>query len=477
MKAISIESVLNTLVRFNTWWQLGGTRGKLPEVRRTAFYNVQRLMRTNQVVFLQGPHLVGKTTVILQLIQSLLESGVAPERIIYIPMDRAIFRFFPPREILRVYHDNVYAANDTFHFFDDTQCGVSWAAWEKAICGSGRDRAARVVAAGTMLPLEEPPVREYPVTLEEMPPMSFFEYCQMYAGDELPSIPEELLPCRLSRFSRQEQTALLMRMNPLRKHFARYIQVGGYPGIQTSDQSVRQFHDAVKKTLYLDIASARNVRHISDMEQVFLLLCFQNPDVVSLDNISRELIGISRKTVEKYVRLLADAGLIYISMPVPLGGQQLQKIQPKIYISDFALKNAIYSQSRLQVDYEGLNGSIEVSAFRQLRSFYAGTDVSIGYSRHAARHKQINIVADDPRGRIFLDIRYQEDSRISRSDLSRALASQAKEVFVLTKKENDFGPIPEGPENLYRIPAHAFLYILGHYDRHRRDVRSPAARN
>ena len=463
MKSISIENVLHNLTSFNYWWQLGTTRGQLPPFRRTAFYDVRQRLEKNQIVFLQGPHLVGKTTVIFQIIQDLIDGGVAPERIIYIPLDRPIFRFFPPREILRVYHDNIYAKNDTFHFFDNAQCCPDWNIWEKTICRGGRDRDARVITSSTMPfpPASQP--RDYPVTHVYMPPMSFFEYCQLFARDELPQFPAKVLPSRLARVSRQEQTSLLMRMNPLRKHFARYIQVGGFPGAQTSQQAIRDFHEAVKKALYMDIACARSVRNIDDLERVFLLLCYQHPDVISLESISRELNGISRKTVEKYVSLLEEAGLIYISMPIPLGDQQLLKIQPKIYISDFAVKNAIHTQSRLQVDQDGLNYSIETSAFRQLRSLYAGTDVLIGYSRHTARRKQIDIVASGPGGRTFIDIRYLDDSRMSRSDSCVVFASQAKQVFVLTKKEHDFGPLPEGPENLYRIPAHAFLYLLGHH--------------
>ena len=97
MSKIALEDVLHLLTEYNHWWQSGNVvADKVPCVKRIAFYNAMRLMQKNQVVLLHGGRQVGKSTILFQLIQELINQGVSPNRIVYIPLNHPIFKFFSP---------------------------------------------------------------------------------------------------------------------------------------------------------------------------------------------------------------------------------------------------------------------------------------------------------------------------------------------------------------------------------------------
>lgn len=78
----------NTLRRGNPWWQ-GDPLVDLPKLRRWAFEAVRRGIEKGmtKVTVLRGPRQIGKTTLLNQVIEDLLKSGVAPHRIFRVQFD------------------------------------------------------------------------------------------------------------------------------------------------------------------------------------------------------------------------------------------------------------------------------------------------------------------------------------------------------------------------------------------------------
>jgi hypothetical protein len=78
----------NTLRRGNPWWQ-GDPLVGLPRLRRWAFEPVRRGIEKGmtKVTVLRGPRQIGKTTLLNQVIEDLLKSGVVPHRIFRVQFD------------------------------------------------------------------------------------------------------------------------------------------------------------------------------------------------------------------------------------------------------------------------------------------------------------------------------------------------------------------------------------------------------
>ena len=61
----------------------------------------------------------------------------------------------------------------------------------------------------------------------------------------------------------------------------------------------------------------------------------------------------------------------------------------------------------------------------------------------------------------MIEVKYRDQAKIAEDD---EIVIQANEQFpnlVITKRANDFGECLYGDKKIYRMPAPAFLYLLG----------------
>jgi hypothetical protein len=77
------------------------------------------------------------------------------------------------------------------------------------------------------------------------------------------------------------------------------------------------------KVLKRDILALFNVWNAAALEKVFLFLCFNSPNIISIFAISKELDGTPATTVSTYIQFLERANLIYISNPINLDGKKV----------------------------------------------------------------------------------------------------------------------------------------------------------
>lgn len=80
--------------------------------------------------------------------------------------------------------------------------------------------------------------------------------------------------------------------------------------------------DVVDKVLKRDLPSLYNIRNSTELERIFLYLCNVSSEIVSIDSVAKELNGVSRPTVENYIRYLESANLIYQSWPIDMSGKK-----------------------------------------------------------------------------------------------------------------------------------------------------------
>jgi uncharacterized protein len=81
------EKLLNLLIQYNPWWKdVPISEKTAPPHHRVAYYEAERLLLHKDLrrfVILSGARRVGKTTIMYQLIQYLLQNGVPARNIVY----------------------------------------------------------------------------------------------------------------------------------------------------------------------------------------------------------------------------------------------------------------------------------------------------------------------------------------------------------------------------------------------------------
>lgn len=465
MGIVSQNNVIRILSGYNQWWLTRGVQKQfLKPTRRTAFSEVLELLRGGSVrtVYLAGPHRTGKTALLHQLIAQLIDDGTDPKQIVYMNFSHTFFSFLPMAQFYSTFAESICPDPEkrTFCFVDDAQLSPEW---EKGVLALVRENPnVTVVVSSAIRPSSVPDGAR----LIHMPPISFYEYCQISRGRESIT-PEGFLPdSGLLGATTAELRSIARHVSGFKSCFMRYLYTGGFLNLVGESDDIRIQRmiqkSVVGDALLRDIGLCFNVRSCVELEKIFLYLCFECPNVISFEAVMREVDCVTRPTIEKYVGCLSQAGLLYQSLPYEFDGERCQKVQPKIYLADAAIHSSLLMLSDVRMTEDSLSRVVETAVYRHLRFFGPDSEEGIiSYHRGRSAGKNIDMILDGRR-RIFVDVRYDGEDRVSRRDAIIARSAQADLCLIITRSERLFGRSPELPENVFCVPASVFLFLIGH---------------
>lgn len=335
-----LMSFLELLPTLNPWWQSQGARSarELPRRRTVCGTLLDRLRHPTpdrRAVVLLGPRQAGKTTALLQAIDTLLDEGWPPGNLLYHdffdsrgapapPLD-AVDSFEPPgfrRDLPRIW------------FFDEVTRAPGWAASLKRMV----DDARRAPAARSA----------YYVVSD-----SAAGLLRTGLADVLEGRTDDL---RISGLLYSEFLALLSRdgettattAQRLPGAFERYVSLGGFPGLHRYED-----HALARRILREDIAE-KAIRRDLDRENVdiprvcdlFSYLVRDSGSIFVAAERSRDLSagerGIDERTVRSWVGLLEQCCLLArLESWSPLDRRHKASSQlaarPKLYAEDHGL--------------------------------------------------------------------------------------------------------------------------------------------
>lgn len=472
MSVTSKEGILRVLRAFNPWWVSGTVNPILcPDYKRFAYYEAMKRLESEDIrrtVVMTGTRRVGKTTIQYQMIDALIKQGVSPQRIVFVSLDHPMLKLAEFNEILESYHENIYANQDAYYFFDEVQYATDWSGWL-----NDTQPETKVVATGSASPALIRGSTESGAgrwTIIQVPTLSFYEYCALIGLPDL-QLDANLKPSLLLKMTQQERGQIMNKLLAVQNHFTRYLQVGGFPELALAsndilaEQVMRE--DVVDKVLKRDLPALYNIRNATELERIFLYLCNVSSEIVAIDTMTKELNGVSRQTAQNYIEYLASANLIYLSYPVELGGKKILKAKPKIYISDAAIRNAVLMDSEILSNPVEMGRMVETAVYKHVAAFYYQKATRVGYYRGGNKNKEIDIVVDYPNiAHILIEVKYREQAPIHDDDAIVEHSEKAISSIIVTKRADDFGEHLSGSgKKLLRIPAFAFLYLLGHAEK------------
>ncbi len=479
MGFISEEQMLRVLFGLNPWWRTGVAPKDLARpVKRAAFYEARRFLQVEpirRVVVLSGARRVGKTTIMYQMIEDLLATGVSSKSVLYVTFDHPLLKFFNIGQIVDVFRGSIAPAADgnVYLFFDEVQYASDWNNWLKVL--HDQMPGARIMATGSASPVLAAKSSESGVgrwTMVHVPTLSFFEYVQIAGVEGVPDLPTGFELASVWKADTQGLAALVRPLYGLESHFRRYLLIGGFPEfVAVDDVSLAQRvlrEDVVDKVLKRDMTAVFGIRSVAELEKVFLYLCLHSGSIVAFDAIANA-VGISRHTVANFVELLKAANLIYVSNPVEAGGKKVLRSRPKIYLADAALRNAVLILGEdLLADAEGMGMVVETAVYKHLYTYYSPLVPKVGYYRDARSDREIDVVVSLPTGRLLVEVKYRDATPVNRHDAIVSVANEKETsgAVVVTKRFDDYGVLGGGSRvPIVKIPAFAFLYMVGSAER------------
>lgn len=475
MAIVSDEQAIKVLRQYNPWWRTpSAIKEETKPQKRLAYYEALKMLKHTSIrrfAVLSGVRRVGKTTIMYQIIDTLIEEGVNPKNILYVTFDNPILKFVSVESVLSTY-ESLYPIEGTrYIFFDEIQYTDSWELWMKVIYDSRKD--IRLIATGSASPILEKGSTDSGMgrwSVLKIPTMSFYEYCRLLDLQQ-PEIPNDIHLSGLVKMSKAELDDLMSRFTPLQNHFNRYLTIGGFPELVLSGDDIyaqRMLReDVVDKVIKRDVLTLFNIRSPLLMEKLFLYLCMNGTEIFNATTAAKELENVSVSTIDSYIEALEMSNLIYLAKPMNVGSKGSLKGKPKIFIADAAIRNAVLMIEDVLSEESELGAIVETAVYKHIVSFYQGSTAQLGYFRKAKdNQKEVDVVIELPRQKILCEVKYRNNSHIPAADAIVELCqdenSKVTNAFLITKQLEDFGIAKhETIIPIMRVPAIVFLYLLG----------------
>lgn len=308
--------------RWNPWWTSGRVPPGLLGVRREAHDLLGHLLDLRHVKDVIGVRRCGKTTLMLQLVDTLLARGIGPERIVQVNLDDVALMEAGFEELTTAILEASPAA--THLLVDEVQQKRGWERWIKTLYDLRRFEQIFVSgSSSSVLSLDIGRAltgRHVSVTLM---PFSFREFLVMQGHDG-----------RMPANVWEQKPALLALLNE-------YLEHGGLPEAVGKEDLTRQ---EVLVNTYRDIL-ARDVvaRHGVDaakVHQVAFYLLSNTGKEYTLRSVARAS-GITADSAGTYISHLKEAFLV---IELPLFTYKLRtrsRARRKAYTVDTGLRNAV----------------------------------------------------------------------------------------------------------------------------------------
>ena len=288
------EDVLRRLSLDNPWWEgrtVPGT-GNRPE--RSFFPRLRQAMsgQNDKPVVLAGPRGVGKTVMVMQAIEKLLNDGVARQHLCYVPFDRPLLAGLDlvrlPELLRRAC--GVDTQTRLYLFLDEIAYLPGWEDQLSALTEA--DPMLCVVALSPLAPAENTRARLHVLFL---PPFTFAEYLRQLGLDPTSALPDAPQGNRF-RYDQPEGLEALNRL------FLDYVHGGGFH--EESGES-----RAIEHALHSDLPGLYGIAAVSDLHRLFLILAYNTGCEFSIETLATEL-GLAKNTLRRYLDYLESAWLV-----------------------------------------------------------------------------------------------------------------------------------------------------------------------
>lgn len=307
-------------------------RQKLPVYKRFLFERIKN--GTDKIIGIYGSRGVGKTTLMLQVLQEL---NYASDEIVYISCDHPLFTNISLFEFAEYFYkyggkciviDEIHEAKN---FEQELKSIYDFMDVKIIFSGSS---AVKITNASF--------ARRY--AMHKLPILSFREFCEIKLDVALPSFTfEDLLN---SHENRTQEILNSIKDEKILKLYNEYLEFGAYPYYFASkDSFMQKVSDTINTVLFTDVAllykvSAANIEMLKKLLHT-ISLC--KPLELSIESLGKT-VGVSKATLYNYIEYLHRAELL---RHVVYEGKRFKSMQmpDKLYLSNTSLLKSLTNSS------------------------------------------------------------------------------------------------------------------------------------
>jgi len=335
------------LTKWNNWWKDGNVKKDLVGIRREIFYEIIKYIDKKQIIAIKGQRRVGKTTLMYQIIDFLLnEKRVEKYRILYFSFDEEVYDI---DEIIEQYQkeilkDRIEKFDKIYLFLDEIQKLKDFSNKIKILYDLNPNLKIFISGSSSL---------EIDIGYKEslagrciefiLKPLNFNEYLKFkkIVFDEK----------RINIYQRDLEIELL-----------RYVLTSGIIEVinEKSEDFLRKyFIDSIlNRIIYFDIVKSYNISEPELLIKIFRIISSKPGMIINYQNLSSEL-GKDRRTIEKYINYLKYGMLINaifnFSKNLSTSEKKLKKFYPSIISYPYLFNSELLNlDSILPLIYENI---------------------------------------------------------------------------------------------------------------------------
>ena len=481
MEEAEIIKVLN---RYNPWWDNKPIpESKTSSFKRGDFYSILSSLERREIVSIVGPRRVGKTVLIHQLIQEILNKNTSPNTILYLSVDEVELNQgdVELKHIIEAYFKYIVKkpldSLETTHylFLDEIQ---ELPQWEKIlknwydlgykikfiISGSSsiwiskgtEESLLGRIKTSVMMPLKFSEVLRYrnilPEDFSEERKRVFDAIMESIQKKDVSTLKHEL--DRLFGIMSAKRDVIELELN-------RYLIVGGYPEfLEEKDYSKigEAIRDKIKLIFFKDIVRYFKIRNPKVLEDLFKLLAKNSGESINIVKTAA-LLGIQRPTLKDYLKYLTKAYLIKSSEFYSSSRKTRLRKQNKIYVLDAGIRNSIsdYLDDSLLKDETEIGKIVQGIIFDHLArlkfNLEPGPEPDVFYW---SNKKEIDFVVDLKRKGIPIESKHRKTlPEATILEIQHFLKEYKSPFGIVVTKD-----LYKVENNILRIPFWLFLSLV-----------------
>lgn len=297
--------IIDDLTFFNPWWD----DGRLPErlrkpIKRSIFPQLVEYLTSPQIISLVGLRRTGKTTLMYQLIEFLLSSGVANENILYFSFDMKMGSIRELIEMYETYSSKNGKKTTAYLFLDEIQKLDDWENQLKIIYD--QNNLKKFIISGssgtTLLKRSKETLAGRLFTLV-LQPLSFKEYLH-FRGIEIPEYSN------METFHKK----LILKKTLYSSELYRFLRVGGLiEGMSLDEKRYDEFIQSVvlDKVIFQDIPEHYSVKEPGVLRELIRIIAERPGMLLNYESLSSDLKR-SRQSISNYIHYLENAFILKI---------------------------------------------------------------------------------------------------------------------------------------------------------------------
>lgn len=318
--------LLEILANNNSFWRTGKLHAG---IQRDLLPLCLRQVESKEAVVLKGVRRSGKSTLLFQIIQSLIQQGTAPKQILWVNLEEPLFAAEASVDLLeqiyRAWRESVCPEGKGYLFLDEIQNIPGWESWVRGRQDSEDIKIFTTGSSASMLSREIGSKLTGRQVSYEVYPLSFAEYL-CFKGVEVDS--------ELDYFSQKSM---------IRHFFQQYMQFGGFPEVVLQeDNENRQLllKNYFTDILHRDIVARHEIRDIANLQNLAVFLLTNNARLTSVNKLKSNF-SISQDKTENYLSAILESYLVFQLRKFDWSLKNVQRHGFKPYAIDTGLRNRV----------------------------------------------------------------------------------------------------------------------------------------